>query len=164
MHRCSEEANAAICDSVICAVKIAHVGRECLYFVMMPKKWSGQNWTSKTGSYTYVGYCYWNEHSTVGHPMVIAQVMLWNLQDGVIQFWLLFFKVVATSEWVWGMSAHWCSYRTWAHQKGDHCNVISQGPFRKMCVCVCGGGGGVASVMRKALPSVECEVERCSQC
>ena len=27
--------------------------------------------------------------------------------------------MVAASEWTWGMSAHWCSYRTWADQEGN---------------------------------------------
>ena len=81
---------------------------------------SGQIWISRTGSFVYVGYCYILKWALCCWlSLVIALVMLWNLQDGIIQLWLLFFKVVATSEWVWSMSAHWCSYRTWAAQEGN---------------------------------------------
>ena len=101
---------------------------------------AGQNWISRTGSFVYVGYHYILKWALCCWlSLVIALVMLWNLQDGIIQLWLCFFKVVATSEWVWSMSAHWCSYRTWAHQEGDHCNVISQCSIQKKVWGVEGG-------------------------
>ena len=38
---------------------------------------------------------------------------------------MAYLKVVATSEWVWSMSTHWCTYRTWAYQKGNRKSNIS---------------------------------------